>query len=59
MSPRILVYGIAYPNGNIYVGMELTGSINYFGNPSATARIGWRKGAPGRAQTPGVVSGDL
>lgn len=26
------VYKITYPNGKIYVGKDLTGSINYFGS---------------------------
>ena len=26
------VYRITYPNGKIYVGMDVTGSINYFGS---------------------------
>jgi hypothetical protein len=33
------VYKITYPNGKIYVGMDLTGSISYFGSPSAKKRI--------------------
>lgn len=33
------VYKITYPNGLIYVGMDLTGSISYFGSPSAKDRI--------------------
>jgi hypothetical protein len=33
------VYKITYPNGKIYVGMDLTGSISYFGSPSAKERI--------------------
>ncbi|MGV0790495.1 GIY-YIG nuclease family protein [Mycolicibacterium sp. XJ1819] len=33
------VYKITYPNGKIYVGMDLTGSITYFGSPSAKERI--------------------
>ena len=36
---RKQVYKITYPNGKIYVGMDLTGAINYFGSPSAKARI--------------------
>src|ERR1700693_677989 len=28
-----VVYKITYPNGKIYVGMDLTGSIGYFGSP--------------------------
>jgi len=27
-----VVYKITYPNGKIYVGMDVTGSINYFGS---------------------------
>jgi hypothetical protein len=26
------VYKITYPNGKIYIGKDLTGSINYFGS---------------------------
>jgi hypothetical protein len=33
------VYKITYPNGKIYVGMDLTGTISYFGSPSAKERI--------------------
>ncbi len=33
------VYKVTYPNGKIYVGMDLTGSISYFGSPSAKERI--------------------
>jgi hypothetical protein len=33
------VYKITYPNGKIYVGMDLTGSVTYFGSPTAKARI--------------------
>ena len=32
-----VIYKITYPNGKIYVGMDLTGSINYFG--SASSRV--------------------
>jgi hypothetical protein len=32
-----VVYKITYPNGKIYVGQDLTDSINYFG--SANSRI--------------------
>ncbi|MEY4752152.1 MAG: hypothetical protein RIQ60_4366 [Pseudomonadota bacterium] len=31
----MVVYKITYPNGKIYVGMDLTDSINYFGSASA------------------------
>jgi hypothetical protein len=31
------VYKITYPNGKIYVGMDVTGAISYFGSPSAGA----------------------
>lgn len=27
-----IVYKITYPNGKIYVGQDLTGSLNYFGS---------------------------
>ena len=36
---RKQVYKITYPNGKIYVGMDLTGSVLYFGSPSATDQI--------------------
>lgn len=29
------VYKITYPNGKIYVGMDLTDSANYFGSASS------------------------
>ena len=30
-----IVYKITYPNGKIYVGQDLTDSINYFGSASS------------------------
>ena len=30
-----VIYKITYPNGKIYVGQDLTDSINYFGNASS------------------------
>lgn len=30
-----LIYKITYPNGKIYIGKDLTGSINYFGSASS------------------------
>jgi hypothetical protein len=33
MSPSKQVYMITYPNGKIYVGMDLTGTLRYFGSP--------------------------
>ncbi|HXO21536.1 MAG TPA: GIY-YIG nuclease family protein [Thermoanaerobaculia bacterium] len=27
-----VIYKISYPNGKIYVGMDLTDSVNYFGS---------------------------
>jgi hypothetical protein len=27
-----IIYKISYPNGKIYIGMDLTNSINYFGS---------------------------
>ena len=32
--PKV-VYKITYPNGKIYVGMDLTGTMLYFGSPTA------------------------
>jgi hypothetical protein len=32
-----VVYKITYPNGKIYVGQDLTGTLNYFG--SAASRL--------------------
>jgi hypothetical protein len=31
-----VLYKITYPNGKIYVGMDLTNNINYFGSPDST-----------------------
>lgn len=31
-----VVYKITYPNGKIYIGMDLTDSINYFGSADKT-----------------------
>ena len=39
MGRRKQVYKITYPNGKIYVGMDLTGSMLYFGSPSAAEQI--------------------
>ena len=36
---RKQVYKITYPNGSIYVEMDLTGTTLYFGSPSAKERI--------------------
>jgi hypothetical protein len=36
--PRKQIYKITYPNGKIYVGMDLTGTLTYFGTPSAKAK---------------------
>ena len=33
------VYKITYPNGKIYVGMDLTGTALYMGSPGAYAHI--------------------
>lgn len=38
MARRKQVYRITYPNGKIYVGMDLTGTVTYFGSPSASAK---------------------
>jgi hypothetical protein len=29
-----VIYRITYPNGKIYVGMDLTGTLAYFGSPN-------------------------
>ncbi len=39
MVRRKQVYKITYPNGKIYVGMDLTGSLLYVGIPRAHAQI--------------------
>jgi hypothetical protein len=31
-----VIYKITHPNGRIYVGQDLTGSINYFGSANST-----------------------
>ncbi len=31
-----IVYKITYPNGKIYIGKDLTDSINYFGSADST-----------------------
>jgi hypothetical protein len=36
---RRQVYKITYPNGKIYVGSDLTGTISYFGSPTAKQLI--------------------
>ena len=39
MPRRKQVYKITYPNGKIYVGMDLTGTPLYTGSPSADEQI--------------------
>jgi len=39
MTRRKHVYKITYPNGKIYVGMDLTGTLLYMGSPSAQEQI--------------------
>lgn len=39
MARRKQVYKITYPNGKIYVGMDLTGTLLYMGSPSAHEQI--------------------
>ncbi|BBX44707.1 GIY-YIG nuclease family protein [Mycobacterium cookii] len=34
MPRRKQVYKITYPNGKIYVGLDVTGTLAYFGSPS-------------------------
>ena len=31
------IYRLTFPNGKIYVGMDLTGSLGYFGSPHSKA----------------------
>ncbi len=31
-----VIYKITYPNGKIYIGMDLTDSINYFGSANSS-----------------------
>ncbi len=38
MARRKQVYKITYPNGKIYVGMDLIGNCSYFGSPSQRAK---------------------
>lgn len=39
MVRRKQIYKITYPNGKIYVGLDLTGSLLYFGSPSNVVQI--------------------
>ena len=48
MGRRKQVYKITYPNGKIYVGMDLTGTLLYFGSPSAGAQIAADLGLDGQ-----------
>jgi hypothetical protein len=34
VAPMKVIYKITYPNGKIYIGKDLTDSINYFGSAS-------------------------
>jgi hypothetical protein len=38
VTRRKQVYKITYPNGKIYVGMDLIGLVTYFGSPSRAAK---------------------
>lgn len=38
MGRRKQVYKVTYPNGKIYVGMDLIGMVSYFGSPSRKAK---------------------
>ena len=40
-----VIYKITYPNGKIYVGKDLTGTLNYFG--SASSQLIARDFSPG------------
>ena len=48
MARRKQVYKITYPDGKIYVGMDLTGTLLYFGSPSAHEQIAADLGLDGR-----------
>jgi hypothetical protein len=39
MLRRKQIYRITYPNGKIYVGMDLTGSLLYVGSPAVREQI--------------------
>jgi hypothetical protein len=47
MPRRKQVYKITYPNGKIYVGMDLTGTLLYMGSPSAHEQIAAELGIEG------------
>ncbi len=34
-TPMKVIYKITYPNGKIYIGLDLTDTIDYFGSPSS------------------------
>ncbi len=36
MGRHKVIYKITYPNGKIYVGKDLTGTLTYFGSPNPT-----------------------
>jgi hypothetical protein len=48
VARRKQVYKITYPDGKIYVGMDLTGTLLYFGSPSAHEQIAADLGLDGR-----------
>ena len=48
-----VIYKITYPNGKIYVGMDLTDSLNYFG--SANSHIIGSEGRPFSSMTPDEI----
>ncbi len=53
LTRRKLVYKVTYPNGKIYVGVELIStSVSYFGSPSQKAVVGTR--APRKIAGAGV-----
>lgn len=33
--PRKIIYKITYPNGKIYIGKDLTDTLNYFGSANS------------------------
>jgi hypothetical protein len=45
MGRRKVVYKITYPNGKIYIGQDLTDSINYFGSATPCVSSGSSSGS--------------
>jgi len=39
MPREKVVYKLTFPNGRIYIGLDLTNTLTYFGSPSAIEQI--------------------